>query len=211
MLGLLPAGSEVTCFDPNYAAEQLDELNRAAPAGLAFTRDAAKVEFDWLLMLDVIEHVPDDFALLTNLVAQKLRPGGYALISVPAWPQLFTRRDAILGHYRRYRPEQLDSVVGRSGLERIDHGSLFSCLLLPRFATKLGERLRGVNSVPPAMAPDAHADTDVTEWEGSRWLTSAVTWVLRQDGRVGHACSRLGLVLPGLSAWTLGRKSEVSR
>jgi len=208
LLTVLPSGSRVVCFDPNYTAEHLQTLNLEAPPGLTFSRERVAVKFDWLLLLDVLEHVPDDVAMLTNLVDEQLKGGGYALISVPAWPQLFTNHDVMLGHYRRYRPLQLASVIGRSGLQSLDGGSLFASLLLPRLLAKLRERALGIHSVPLSGAPDAHANTEVSDWRGGRGVTSAVSWVLGQDSRAVRTLSRVGILLPGLSTWALARKPE---
>ncbi len=36
-----------------------------------------------------------------------LEPGGRAIILVPCGPELFGTLDEVLGHFRRYTPEQL--------------------------------------------------------------------------------------------------------
>jgi hypothetical protein len=185
-------------------------LNRRATPGLAFVREATAEEFDWLVLLDVLEHVPDDVAVLSGLAGKHLRPRGHALVSVPAWPLLFTRHDVMLGHHRRYRPRQLEILIEKSGLVRIDKGSLFSSLLLPRCAAKLGERVRGVRSVPPEESTTGRADTDVSDWRGGPKMTAAVGWALRQDCRAALALSRLGVELPGLSSWALGCRPETA-
>jgi SAM-dependent methyltransferase len=68
--------------------------------GSAF-RDASVV-----LLLDVLEHVADDFALFSQLLAG-LAPGSHVLIMVPADPALWTQHDVSYGHYRRYLPARL--------------------------------------------------------------------------------------------------------
>jgi SAM-dependent methyltransferase len=61
---------------------------------------------DGLLALDVLEHIDDDTGA-TQRMAQLLRPGGVAVISVPARPDLFSEFDRIQGHRRRYVPDRL--------------------------------------------------------------------------------------------------------
>ena len=201
----LAAGSTVVCLDPHYSDDQIAALGAASGGAIHFTRDVTAARFDLLLLLDVIEHVPDDGEFLSRLVREHLDPCGYALVSVPAWQRLFTEHDVQLGHHRRYRPRQLDDVLGRAGLRRVDGGSLFSSLLLPRTAEKLVELARGVHSTPNGAPPD-HAATNVASFRGGKLLGAAVTWVLDRDADAGRALSRRGVILPGLSVWALGRR-----
>jgi SAM-dependent methyltransferase len=70
---------------------------------------------DALLALDVIEHLDDDRGAV-NRLAGLLRPGGLAVLSVPALPELFSEFDRIQGHRRRYVPETLRAAFAGSGL-----------------------------------------------------------------------------------------------
>jgi len=62
--------------------------------------------FDLVLATDVIEHVDDDQTALGE-VWRVLRPGGAALITVPAFPSLWGLQDTVAEHKRRYRMKQL--------------------------------------------------------------------------------------------------------
>jgi len=74
-------------------------LNGFAPRDLpAEILNEAKL----VLMTDVLEHVPDDYALLSEMLAA-VRPGTYFLLTVPADPGLWSPHDESFGHYRRYR------------------------------------------------------------------------------------------------------------
>ncbi len=79
-------------------------------------------EFDLVCALDIIEHVADDRSAVAEL-ARVSRPGASILLSTPLHPEYWTPFDEIVGHYRRYRPEQLlelldehDIVVERSAI-----------------------------------------------------------------------------------------------
>lgn len=61
------------------------------------------------LVMDVLEHVPDDFELLSSLLAAA-KPGARFLITVPAHAGLWSPHDVAFGHYRRYDRERLLSV-----------------------------------------------------------------------------------------------------
>jgi SAM-dependent methyltransferase len=53
------------------------------------------------LLMDVLEHVEDDFFLLSSILAAA-RPGAYLLLTVPADMRLWSPHDVSFGHYRRY-------------------------------------------------------------------------------------------------------------
>lgn len=69
---------------------------------------------DTCLCLNVLEHIRDDTAALRNL-ASILLPGSLLLLIVPALPCLFGTVDRSLGHYRRYQPSSLRSVLLSAG------------------------------------------------------------------------------------------------
>lgn len=69
-----------------------------------------------VLAMNVLEHIPDDRAALRDL-ARAVVPGGSIVLWVPAYPSLYGEFDRLVGHVRRYRPEQLRQVVTDAGLE----------------------------------------------------------------------------------------------
>jgi SAM-dependent methyltransferase len=67
--------------------------------------------FDAAVLGEVLEHIEDDRAALTE-VARVLRVGGVLALSVPANPKLFGPSDVWAGHVRRYtRPELLQACA----------------------------------------------------------------------------------------------------
>jgi len=73
-----------------------------------------------LTALDVIEHLVDDKAALTEM-HRALRPGGRLVLAVPADPRLWSAHDEAVGHVRRYERQQLRDVVEAAGftIERV--------------------------------------------------------------------------------------------
>lgn len=61
------------------------------------------------LLADMLEHVPDDFDMLWQLMAVA-GPGAYFLLTVPAAPWLWSPHDENHGHYRRYDRRRLESL-----------------------------------------------------------------------------------------------------
>jgi len=91
--------------------------------------------FDILGMFDVLEHIEDDGAALRWVTAQ-LKPGGIAVITVPAFPFLWTEHDEAVRHFRRYTPAAFKRIVPKE-LEPL-HVTCFNSLL---FAPVAGARL----------------------------------------------------------------------
>ena len=64
---------------------------------------------DYVTALDVLEHTPDDGAVLAGF-HRLLKSGGVALVTVPAGMALWSDWDVALHHYRRYSRPQLRAL-----------------------------------------------------------------------------------------------------
>lgn len=112
-------GANIATLAREYACTGVD----AAPDAVAWSRrrfpdisfregvapDDVRDELaraDVVLLLDVMEHVADDFRLLSGVLAE-MRPGAHLLLTVPAGEELWSRHDETFGHYRRYDPARL--------------------------------------------------------------------------------------------------------
>jgi SAM-dependent methyltransferase len=64
---------------------------------------------DYVTALDVLEHTPDDRAVADGF-HRLLKPGGVALVTVPASMALWSDWDVALHHFRRYSRPQLKAL-----------------------------------------------------------------------------------------------------
>jgi SAM-dependent methyltransferase len=87
--------------------------------------------FDALLLLNVLEHIDDDLGAARQ-VHRILKPGGVAIIEVPAGPGLYDVYDKELLHFRRYRMTDLLGRLRTAGLEILDRSHL-GFFLFPGF------------------------------------------------------------------------------
>jgi SAM-dependent methyltransferase len=78
----------------------ITELDRYAP--------------DTIVCINVLEHVQDDGAALSNMFKILTRGGTLALL-VPALPFLYGSIDRLVGHQRRYRKRELTEKLTRAG------------------------------------------------------------------------------------------------
>jgi SAM-dependent methyltransferase len=109
--------------------------------------------YDLIAMLDVLEHIEEDEAALTSL-AQRLRPNGRILITVPAHPWMWSAHDEVNHHKRRYTRRSLAKVVADAGL-KLEMMSWFNSLLFPlAAAARVAGRVTGKedsdDKLPPA-------------------------------------------------------------
>ena len=101
--------------------------------------------FDLITCLDVIEHVPDDTAALAELL-RVCRPGGWLLVTVPAYQALWSRHDEANHHYRRYSRAALRAAAGAAGWQLERMSSFNSLLLAPAAAVRLAQRRLGTHN-----------------------------------------------------------------
>jgi SAM-dependent methyltransferase len=73
--------------------------------------------FDVVCAFEVLEHIQDDQGAL-RAWKERLRPGGRLLLSVPAYQKRFGPSDSRVGHFRRYDPEQMRSLLLSAGYTR---------------------------------------------------------------------------------------------
>ena len=74
--------------------------------------------FDLVCAFEVLEHIADDEAALTDWMGF-VRPGGHLLLSVPAGPDRFGPADELVGHYRRYTAERLSQMLSAVGADEV--------------------------------------------------------------------------------------------
>ena len=138
-----------------------------------------------VVLLDVIEHVPDPVLVLKN-AARCLKPDGGIVVTVPAYPWLYGDWDKELGHYRRYTKRELRQHVSQAGLKIkwLNHWNSFT---LPAAIA--------VRSYQKCLPKDRPAEfprvSDTTNWMLGK-LAAAERAVLR------HAPVPFGLSLVGV-------------
>ena len=119
-------GFDVTGLDAHVkGVESSNALARAR----GLTRDIARFydlehlveqvngqQFDTVICLDTLHHVPHDEHLLAQ-IAHVLVDGGQLLVATSAFPFLHRHRDKMLGHVRRYSRSGIRDILTRHSFE----------------------------------------------------------------------------------------------
>jgi SAM-dependent methyltransferase len=87
-------------------------------------------KLDLVLMLDVLEHIENEKAVMFEL-KRVLKNGGFILISVPAFRCLWSFHDEQAGHKRRYKKRELEALCREFDFEIVEGSYFNSALFLP--------------------------------------------------------------------------------
>ena len=128
---------------------------------------------DVVTLLDVMEHVPDDVLLLSQVLSM-VRPGTHIVITVPAEVELWSPHDEALGHYRRYSPERLRQAWENLPVTCMTLTPFNSRLYWPIRLMRLKNRLQGKslggqeNDLVPLPSPVNRFLEWIFRWESKR-------------------------------------------
>ncbi|MFQ5796792.1 MAG: class I SAM-dependent methyltransferase [Candidatus Bipolaricaulia bacterium] len=142
-LPLLSEFGKVTGVEPNDSAAEMTLARQAAkvikgslPDDMPFSAQT----FDLIVLLDVLEHIDDELSSLM-LLKSLLVPNGYLVLTVPAFPFLWSQHDEQNHHKRRYRVSTLAYVIQEAGL-KIEYLTYYNTWLFPIAAVvRLARRL----------------------------------------------------------------------
>ena len=95
-----------------------------------------------VLMLDVLEHLPDPVGALSH-ARSLLEPDGRLVVTVPAFQWLWTHHDELNRHYLRYTESTLREVAARAGLRMEESRYFFHWTVPGKLAVRAKERVLG--------------------------------------------------------------------
>ena len=133
---------------------------------------------DAAVLLNVLEHIEDHEAAVRQ-VARILKPGGVAVVEVPAGPHLYDVYDKYLKHYRRYRLSDVRTLVEGAGLT-VAAASHLGCLLYPAFAFVKRRNRRWLEASEEVQRQVVERDIDISS-RGPllKWTTEVEEWLGR--------------------------------
>ena len=130
-LNMLARYGEVSAMELDEIACQFANERKVTKVKLGSLPDHIPFseEYDLIVILDVLEHIDDDLGAAIALNS-RLKPGGWLLITVPAYQFLWSKHDEINHHKRRYTLRNLKQVIKKSGYS-VHYSSYFNSFLFP--------------------------------------------------------------------------------
>lgn len=172
---LAAARHQVTALD--FLPAGLVRLRRDAPEVKTIQSSAeclpiGSCSFDAAIALDVLEHIDDQAA--ARELHRVLRPGGVLIVTVPAFPFLWSFRDVSAGHKRRYRRAQLAATLRSAGFQMETSGYyqffLFPLAILTRLSGRSSSTTRDLEDAPPPPVNALFAAINRLEALASRYV-----------------------------------------
>jgi SAM-dependent methyltransferase len=149
--------------------------------------------FDLITCLDVIEHTPDDRVTLREL-RRVCKPGGWLLVTVPAYQALWSQHDEANHHFRRYVRGSLRAAATEAGWAVARMTSFNGLLLAPAAAVRLAQKRKlrrsGANG---DYTPDLHIGPSWLNGVLERPLQAEAGWLAR-GGTLPAGLSLLGVL-----------------
>lgn len=133
------------------------ELAAAAPysgARIHVTEFDARFEppyaYDLVLMLDVLEHLPDPVAAL-RAARDALTPSGRLVVTVPAFRWLWTSHDDLNHHRTRYTRPELEKEARAAGLTILSVRYFFHWMVPAKLLVRAAEWVLPATASPPTV------------------------------------------------------------
>jgi SAM-dependent methyltransferase len=162
--------------------------------------DVGDGSLDLAFLMDVLEHEQDDRRFLEDAF-RKVKPGGRLVVTVPAYPCLFSAHDRSLGHLRRYRRCQFYTLLRDLEVEQAQSFHFFTLPLL----------LRCLQLLLPKRGRRPSAE-GIAAWRlgGDHFITRWLIALLKADFGHGRRLAEVGIPWPGLSICLIIRKRSAS-
>jgi SAM-dependent methyltransferase len=105
-----------------------------------------------VLMLDVLEHFRDPAAALRRAV-DLLEPEGTLILTVPAFPILWTSHDELNHHFARYTRKSLAELAAGARARLVESRYFFRWMAPAKLAVRVKEALTGAAPATPRIPP----------------------------------------------------------
>lgn len=162
---------EVEGVEPEAALVRSDCPHRARIKVVPFDSSSFHPgkQYSLILMLDVLEHMPDPVAALIY-ARSLLTPNGVLLATVPAFNLLWTNHDVINRHVTRYRKATFHPLFSQAGLKILEERYLFQWMFPAKLLTRALERICSTPPRVPSVPP--------------RWINQSLLGISRLERKI---------------------------
>lgn len=173
-------GSEIYLKGLLYAKKNLPKVDFIQ---FDVTQGCIGNEFDLIVAFDVIEHIENDVAALSN-INQMLTGDGVLVVSVPQHMFLWSNLDEIVKHKRRYSRHELVTKLQENGFN-ISYVTSFLFVLFPlMLVSRVLDKGR------------AKVQSEKVALEKKVTFSKPLNWLFDLLMRIDEVLIRLGLSLP---------------
>lgn len=171
--GIAKRFTTVKLFGSEIFMAGLDLALGRLPSANLMQMDARHIpfseEFDVIGAFDVLEHIEDDELVLSQIHAA-LKPQGYAVITVPQHPWLWSYVDEYACHVRRYTSKELHQKISAAGFDIVRSTSFITTLLPAMMISRFFQK------------PNSKVNIDPTsELRISPWLNCLLDLILSTE------------------------------
>lgn len=153
---------------------------------------------DYAIMMDSLEYMEDDVAYVKN-ISEKIKPGGYFFLTLPAFPILFSDYDVNIKNLRRYSRKSFERLIAQvTNLTIVEEYNFYTSLFMVRFVQKI---------LHLPIDPKHNFTANWKHGEKS-FLTVFLTACLNLDFGFNKLLSSIGIRLPGLSMLAVCKKNQ---
>ncbi|MDO8448283.1 MAG: class I SAM-dependent methyltransferase [Rhodoferax sp.] len=173
-------GSEIYLKGLLYAKKNLPHVDFIQ---FDVTQGEIGEKFDIIVAFDVIEHIEDDVAAISN-INKMLHKGGVLIMTVPQHMFLWSKLDEIVKHKRRYSRRELITKLQENGFD-ISYSTSFLFMLFPlMLISRIFDKGRD------------QSQSDEVALEKRVVFSNALNWIFDHFMRIDEALIRLGISLP---------------
>ena len=173
-------GSEIYLKGLLYAKKNLPNVDFIQ---FDVTQGVIGEEFDLIVAFDVIEHIENDVAAISN-INKMFHKGGVLIMTVPQHMFLWSKLDEIVKHKRRYSRRDLVAKLQENGFD-INYCTSFLFVLFPlMLISRMFDKGRD------------QSQSDEVALEKRVKFPNVLNWIFDHLMRIDEALIRLGISLP---------------
>ena len=140
-------------------------------------------ELDLIVAFDVIEHIENDVAAISN-INRMLHKGGGLIVTVPQHMFLWSKLDEIVKHKRRYSRRELVTKLQENGFD-ITYATSFLFILFPlMLISRMFDKGHG------------QSQSDEVALEKRVKFSNVLNWIFDRLMRIDEVLIRWGISLP---------------